>query len=137
LTVEKEEEIMQLIFKEEYYKIREACIAVRKSLGNGFLEKVYENALKIELIKRGFQVETQKELIVQYEGQIVGQYFADIVINNELIIELKTVKKIEAIHKVQVLNYLKATGFELGILINFPNDSKGFEIERIPNFIDE
>ena len=128
---------MQLIFKEEYYKIREACIAVRKSLGNGFLEKVYENALKIELIKRGFQVETQKELIVQYEGQIVGQYFADIVINNELIIELKTVKKIEAIHKVQVLNYLKATGFELGILINFPNDSKGFEIERIPNFIDE
>ncbi len=137
MTVEKEEEIMQLIFKEEYYKIREACIAVRKSLGNGFLEKVYENALKIELIKRGFQVETQKELIVQYEGQIVGQYFADIVINNELIIELKTVKKIEAIHKVQVLNYLKATGFELGILINFPNDSKGFEIERIPNFIDE
>ena len=126
---------MNLIYKDEYYKINQACIKVRKVLGNGFLEKVYENALKIELEKAGFKAETQKELIVRYENQIVGQYFADLVLDDKIIIELKTVKELASIHKVQTLNYLKATGFQLGVLVNFPNDSKGFEIERVPNFL--
>ena len=127
---------MDLIFKEEFYLIKQACITVRKALGNGFLEKVYENALLIELKRLGLAVVSQKELLVKYRGQDVGQYFADIVVNDKIIIELKTVNKIVSIHRMQVLNYLKATGYELGILINFPNDSAGFDIERIPNFIE-
>ena len=127
---------MDLIFKEEFYLIKQACITVRKELGNGFLEKVYENALLIEFKRLGLSVVSQKELLVQYREQTIGQYFADIIVNDKIIIELKTVKKIENIHKMQVLNYLKATEFELGILINFPNDSAGFDIERIPNFIE-
>jgi len=127
---------MDLIFKEEFYLIKQACITVRKALGNGFLEKVYENALLIELKRLGLAVVSQKELLVKYRDQNVGQYFADIVVNDKIIIELKTVNKIVSIHRMQVLNYLKATGYELGILINFPNDSAGFDIERIPNFIE-
>ena len=139
LFVEKDtiEINMELIFKEEFYLIKQACITVRKELGNGFLEKVYENALLIEFKRLGLSVVSQKELLVQYREQTIGQYFADIIVNDKIIIELKTVKKIENIHKMQVLNYLKATEFELGILINFPNDSTGFEIERIPNFIEK
>jgi len=134
LSLKKEN--MDLIFKEEFYLIKQACITVRKALGNGFLEKVYENALLIELKRLGLAVVSQKELLVKYRGQDVGQYFADIVVNDKIIIELKTVNKIVSIHRMQVLNYLKATGYELGILINFPNDSAGFDIERIPNFIE-
>ncbi len=125
---------MDLIYKEEFYKIKKACIIVRRKLGNGFLEKVYENALSIELKKLGFIIELQKELLVYYDDKIIGKYYADIVVDNKIIIELKTVSRILPIHKSQLLNYLVATGFELGVLINFPNDSNGFEIERIPNF---
>jgi GxxExxY protein len=132
-----EKKIMDLIYKEEFYKVKQTCIKVRKTLGNGFLEKVYENALVIELRKSGFNVEAQKELLVKYDNKIVGQYFADIVIDNKIIIELKTVSKLTEINKLQILNYLKATGYELGILINFPNEAKGFEIMRVPNFIDK
>ncbi len=126
---------MDLIFKDEFFKIKKACIKIRKNLGNGFLEKVYENALVIELRKAGFEIEQQKELIVKYDEQIVGQYFADIVVDNKIIIELKTVEKISNIHIAQTLNYLKATGYKLGLIINFSNQTKGFEIERVPNFI--
>ena len=125
---------MDLIYKEEFYKIKKACIQVRRKLGNGFLEKVYENALLIELKKLGFRVESQKELLVYYENEVIGKYYADVVVNDKIIIELKTVLKILPIHKSQLLNYLVATGYELGILINFPNDRNGFEIIRIPNF---
>ncbi len=90
--------------------------------------------MKIELSNNGFIVESQKELNVIYKEKIVGQYYADIVFDNKIIIELKTVSKILPIHKSQLLNYLVTTGFELGVLINFPNDSNGFEIIRIPNF---
>ena len=128
---------MKLIYKEEFYLIKQACITVRETLGNGFLEKVYEKALLIELKQLGLNVVSQKELLVWYRNQNVGQYFADIVVNDKIIIELKTVKQITKVHKVQVLNYLKGSGIELGVLINFPNDSLGFEIERIPNFIEK
>ena len=127
---------MNLIYEEEYYRIKKACIMVRKVLGNGFLEKVYENSLKIELSKLGFQVNTQKEIQVKYDGKVVGQYYADIVVDDKIIIELKTVDKIIQIHRLQILNYLKATGFKLGLIINFPNNSRGFKIERVPNFIE-
>ena len=125
----------ELIFKEEFYKIKEACIAVRKELGNGFLEKVYENSLAIEFRFKDLKVETQKKLTVRYKGEIVGEYIADLVVNDKIIIELKTCKSLTNIHKAQLLNYLKSTGLQLGILINFPPDQIGFDIERVPNFM--
>lgn len=124
-----------LIFKEEFYKIKEACINVRTELGNGFLEKVYENSLKIEISNKGMIVESQKKLVVYYKNIIVGEYLADLVVDNKIIIELKICSSILPIHKAQLLNYLKATNFKLGILINFPPDKLGFEIERVPNFL--
>jgi len=127
----------ELIFKEEFYKIKEACIAVRKELGNGFLEKVYENSLAIEFRFKDFKVDTQKKLTVRYKGEIVGEYIADLVVDDKIIIELKTCKSLTNIHKAQLLNYLKSTGLQLGILINFPPDQIGFDIERVPNFMEK
>lgn len=126
---------MDLIFKDEFYRIKKACIEVRKRLGNGFLKKVYEKALVIELQRLGFNVETQKKILVFYRENIIGEYFADIVVDNKIIIELKCVEKLNEFHKAQLLNYLKATKIEFGILINFPNRRIGFEIERVPNLI--
>ena len=128
---------MDLIFKEEFYKIKKACIEVRRKLGNGFLEKVYEKALCIELKRIGFTVETQKKIRISYREQIIGDYFADIVVDNKIIIELKCIEKLNEFHKAQLLNYLKATSHKLGILINFPNNRKGFEIKRVPNLFED
>jgi GxxExxY protein len=127
--------MVDLIYKEEFFKIKEACIEVRKELGNGFLEKVYENSLKLELEVKGFATESQKKLVVKYKNNSVGEYIADLVLDEKIIIELKTTNSLTDIHKAQILNYLKATGYKLGILINFPPDSTGFDIERIPNFM--
>ena len=126
---------MDLIYKDEFYKIKKACIEVRKRLGNGFLEKVYEKSLTFELERLGFNIETQKKILVYYRENVVGEYIADIVLNENIIIELKCVERLNKFHKAQLLNYLKATKIELGILINFPNNRIGFEIERIPNLI--
>ena len=125
---------MNLIYKEEFFRIKKACIEVRKILGNGFLEKIYENALKRVLEGDGFNVEQQKEINVYFKGVIIGKYYADLELDGKIIIELKTVSKILSIHRSQLLNYLVATKYKLGIIINFPNDRNGFEIERIPNF---
>ncbi len=124
-----------LIYKEEFYIIKQACIEVRKELGNGFLEKVYENSIKKELVSKGLNVDSQKKLIVKYKGEPVGEYIADLVVNTKIIIEMKTAKSITNIHRSQILNYLKTTGYKLGIIINFPPDKTGFDIIRIPNFM--
>jgi len=125
----------ELIYKAEFFRIKKACIEVKSILGNGFLKKVYENALILELNKEGFAIQSQIKLDVNYKNNVVGEYIADIIVDNKIIIELKTTKKITNIHKAQVLNYLKTTGYQLGILINFSPDKIGFEIERIPNSI--
>ena len=101
------------------YEIRGAVFKVNKILGSGFLEKVYENALQIELKSRGLKAASQVPLKVTYKGEIVGDYFADIVVENRVLVELKTVKKLNKIHEAQLLNYLKATGIQVGLLINF------------------
>jgi GxxExxY protein len=85
----------------------------------GFLEKVYENALLMELKARGIKAAAQYPIKVKYKDQIVGEYFADLVVENQVIIELKTVDRIEKIHEAQLLNYLKATGIKVGLLVNF------------------
>lgn len=96
-----------------------AFYAVYNCLGYGFLEKVYENALAIELKKGGLHVEQQKPIGVYYDGQPVGEYLADIVVNDQIILELKAVRQLSDEHEAQLLNYLKATALEVGLLLNF------------------
>ncbi len=92
---------------------------VYNELGYGFLEKVYENALKYELEKRGFYVENQKPIKVYYDDILVGEYFADLIVNNKVIIELKAADALCEEHEYQLINYLKATEIEVGLLLNF------------------
>lgn len=92
---------------------------VHNALGTGFLEKVYENALRIELVKLGFRIKQQEPIDVFYEGQVVGDYFADLWINDLIIVEVKAVLSLAKEHEVQLVNYLTATGVDDGLLINF------------------
>ena len=92
---------------------------VRNKLGPGFLEKVYENALRIELEKVGFRVRQQEPINVMYDGQIVGVYYADLWVNERVVIELKAALVLAKEHEVQLVNYLTATGINDGLLINF------------------
>ncbi len=92
---------------------------VSNTLGSGFLEKVYENALAYELRKAGLPVEQQFPIDVLYENINVGQYTADLLVENAILIELKAVNKLEDIHTTQCLNYIQATGYPLCLLINF------------------
>jgi GxxExxY protein len=100
-------------------KIIGAYYTVYNTLGYGFAEKVYENALVLELRKSGCCVEAQKPIEVYYEGQQVGEYFADMVVNDVVIVELKAVRTLLKEHEAQLLNYLKATMIEVGLLFNF------------------
>ena len=95
------------------------AFSVSNALGAGFLEKVYQNALLIELVNAGLQAEKEKQIQVLYKNQVVGDYFADILVNQQIIIETKAVQTLSDIHKAQLLNYLKATNLPLGLLINF------------------
>ena len=101
------------------YQIRGAIFEVNSVLGYGFLEKVYENALMVELQERGLKAKCQVPISVQYKTREVGEYFADIVIEDEVILELKAVESLQKIHEAQLLNYLKATGYKIGFLVNF------------------
>ncbi len=101
------------------YKINGAVFEVNRVLGAGFLEKVYENALLMELRNQGLKAESQIPIVVKYKGAEVGEYFADIVVEEQIILELKAVNQLQKIHEAQLLNYLKATGYRLGLLINF------------------
>lgn len=92
---------------------------VHNTLGAGFLEKVYENALKIELEKAGLAVKQQTPIHVYYEGQVVGEYYADLWVEDRIIIELKAVRGLDKMHEVQLVNYLTATGMATGLLLNF------------------
>ena len=92
---------------------------VYNTLGYGFLEKIYENAMMIEFRKAGIPAESQSPIEVIYEGQIVGEHAADIIVDNTVIVELKAVKNLADDHHAQLLNYLKATDIEVGLLLNF------------------
>jgi len=100
-------------------QIINAAHTVHNTLGYGFLEKVYHNALIIELRKRNFFVETEKAIIVKYEQQIAGEYFADIIVNGKVIVKVKAADKYNSVFEAQLLNYLKATGLSVGLIINF------------------
>lgn len=107
------------------------CYEVYNSLGYGFLEKVYENALCVELKQKKIKVEQQKKLTVFYKEEIVGEYIADLIVDDRVVVELKTIEKLSQIHRSQVLNYIKATNKKLGLLINFSPVT--VEVKRIAN----
>jgi GxxExxY protein len=111
------------------YAINGSVFEVNKVLGPGFLEKVYENALLIELKRRGLTADNQVPIKVIYKENVVGEYIVDILVEGKIIIELKTVKAIDKIHEAQLLNYLKATGIQVGILVNFKHPKA--EIKRM------
>ena len=100
------------------YAIRGAVFEANKVLGHGFLEKVYENALMLELRLRGLRAKSQVPLKVFYKEKIVGEYIADILVENKVVVELKAVEKLEKVHEAQLLNYLKGTGIKVGLLVN-------------------
>ena len=100
-------------------EIINAAHTVHNKLGYGFLERIYHNSLSIELKNRGFQVEAQKSVEVCYDRQVVGEFLADLVVENKVIVEVKAVNKYVSLFEAQLLNYLKATGLNVGLIINF------------------
>jgi len=109
-----------MIYQDESYKIIGAAMKVHRELGCGFLEQVYQEALEIELKKQNIPSEREVPLTISYDGHILNkQYVADFKCYDKIILELKAVKELDNIHEAQVFNYLKATGYKLGLLINF------------------
>ena len=115
-------------FEDITEKIIGSAYTVYNTMGYGFLESVYEKCLLIELRKAGLKSESQKSIIVYYDGEVVGNFIADIFVEDAIILELKSVKSIVKIHEVQLVNYLVATGKDVGLLINF--GVEGVEIKR-------
>jgi len=108
-----------------------ACFEVINELGAGFVESVYENALIIALREKGLHAEKQRPLKVEFRGQVVGEFFADVLVEDEVIVELKAVKALLPEHQAQVINYLKATGKDVGLIVNF--GSAKLEYKRLHN----
>ncbi len=123
---------MALKHEEITDKILKAFYQVYNELGRGFLESVYESALEICLLEMNLSVVRQKEIPVYFHGQNIGNFRADIVVNDCVILELKAVREICSIHHAQVINYLKATDIEVGFLLNFGNkpDFKRFAFDN-------
>ena len=108
-----------MLHKQTTEKIINAYYKVYNTLGYGFLEKVYENSMVVALRKAGLKVEQQKNIKVYYESEEVGDYYADLLVEDLVIIELKAAKALSEDHEAQLVNYLKATTIEIGLLINF------------------
>ena len=106
-------------YKELTEKIIKIFYKVYNKLGYGFLEKVYENAMMIEFKKEGIPAVSQSAIKVYYEDEIVGEYFADILVDDKIIVEIKAARNLALEHEAQLLNYLKATNIEVGLLLNF------------------
>jgi GxxExxY protein len=113
-----------LLFKDEVYAIVGAAMEVHRTLGCGFLEAVYQEALELELTNRGIPFLPQKELPIQYKGTTSKKvYVADLVVYDKVIAELKANNRLTTIDEAQIINYLKATGMRVGVLINFSKES--------------
>jgi len=117
----------QYIHSELSEKIIAASYQVHKELGCGFLEKVYKNALAIQLQETEIKCDVEVPLKVLYHEKVVGDYYADMIVDEKIIVEVKAVNKLESVHEVQLVNYLKATGINVGLLINF---GKSVEVKR-------
>jgi len=120
-----------LLYEKESYEIRGAIFRVYRIMGSGFLEAVYQECLGIECEKALIPYTSQTEISLEYDGTMLEQkYRADFVCYNKIIVEIKAVKVLDEVHTAQVINYLKATGFKLGLLVNFGSFPK-VEIKRI------
>jgi len=119
------------LYKELTYKIIGCAIDVHKELGPGFLEKVYENAMLVALKEVDLSAENQKQINVKYHGITVGDYYADLIIEGKVIVELKAIKCLCDEHRAQIINYLTATEMQVGLLLNF--GAKSLEYERFAN----
>ena len=108
--------------------ILKAYYNVYNELGFGFLEKVYQNAMYLELKSLGYKVEAQKQIKVYFKNQLVGEYYADLLIDDMVIVELKAIELLMNVHTAQIMNYLKATSIEVGMLLNFGEEP---EFKRI------
>ena len=108
-----------ILEKELSYTIMQAAFEVHNTLGPGFPEKIYEEAMSRELPARGIEVERQKRVVVEYKGEPLGEFYLDTVANKRVILEYKAVSEIARLHEQQALSYLKATGLELAIVISF------------------
>lgn len=106
--------------------IIEGIITVHKTLGPGFLESIYRKALLIELRKNNLAAETEKEVVICYEGEEVGRHRLDILVEERVVVELKTVEELSKAHYAQLRSYLKATGLSIGILVNFAKEKADF-----------
>ena len=115
--------------------ILNASFEVSNELGNGFLESVYEKALLLALQEKGLKAEAQVSLKVKFRDHVVGDFYADIIVEDQVLLELKTVKALASEHIAQVLNYLKATDLQVGLLINFGN--RKLEYRRFNNHFDQ
>jgi len=119
----------KIIYKELSYRIVGLAMEGHRKLGYGFLEKIYENALMVLFRREGIEAKQQSPIKVYFEGEIVGDYFADILVEDKIIIELKAAQRISSAHIAQTLNYLRATGLRLAILLNFGKEK--LESKRI------
>ena len=118
-------------FEELSKRIIGAAIEVHRELGPGFLESIYEQALKVAFTEHNFHFESQKEIKIKYLGVEVGQHRLDLLVENQIIIEIKAVKELIDIHFAQLRSYLKATGLKTGLLLNFAKPT--LEIKRVVN----
>ena len=113
---------------EELIKMIMNCTAnIRRQLGPGYVESVYKNAMLVELEKNGLAYEVEKPIKVYYDGTLVGDFYADIIVENRLILELKAVSNLHMAHEIQLVNYLTATGIDDGLLINFGSETLQFK----------
>ncbi|MGQ7946082.1 GxxExxY protein [Flavobacterium sp. WC2509] len=117
-----------LLYKNVTDSILKAYYAVYNQLGYGFLEKVYQNAMYFELKALGYKVEAQKQIKVYFKNQLVGEYYADLFVEDKVIVELKACELLMNVHVAQLMNYLKATEIEVGLVLNFGEDP---EFKRI------
>ena len=121
-------------YSQELYAIIGAAMEVQNEMGEGFLELVYHDALNVELGLRGIPYETEKPIAITYKGQPLERtYKADLVCYGNIVVELKSVEQLKAEHTAQLLNYLKATGMPMGVLINFGEKPLRYKI--VPNYV--
>ncbi len=117
----------ELLYKDEVYEIVNSAIEVLNSLGHGLFEKLYENAMSVELLRRNIPLDQQKRFVVNYKNEIIGEYIPDLIAPNKIIIEIKTIEAITNHERGQVINYLRLTGLKLGLILNFKKTKLGWE----------
>ena len=116
-----------ILYKDLSYRIIGLAMRVHSVLGHGFLEKVYEKALMVLLRRENIEAAQQAPITVSFEGEVVGNYYADILVENKIILEIKSAEHIIDAHRAQALHYLKATGLRLALILNFGKEKLEYE----------